>query len=71
MTNIVTYTVLKSDEVKKIEVLRNRDVTYSRHFFYYWSTQQVLPVKHPGIYQNFKMDTFLLGAIKGSLTRFH
>ena len=31
---------------------------YARHFSYYWSTQQVLRVKHPSIYQNFKSGYF-------------
>ena len=31
---------------------------HALHFSYYWSTQQVLPVKHPGIYENFKTGYF-------------
>ena len=44
---------------------------YARHFSYYWSTQQVLPVKQPGIYQNFKNGYFVFGTAKGRSTRFH
>ena len=42
---------------------------YVRHFSYYWSTQQVLPVKHPGIYQNFKNGYFSTRRSEGKFNK--
>ena len=47
----------------------HKHFNYARHFSYYWSTQQVLPIKHPGIYQSFKNGYFCNRRSEGTFSK--
>ena len=46
-------------------------INYSRHFTYYWVSQQNLQARFPAIYQEFKNGNFSTKRSPGKLTCFH